>query len=798
MPINPPEELDREACLAFAVGKIGPVLGCLFSEIDTYPTRVRLPDEPLMLVDRILNIEGEPVCLRHADDASGHVVTEHDILPGAWYLDACRIPTCIAVEAGQADLFLSGYLGIDYVTKGLRVYRLLDAVVTFHGGLPGPGNTIRYDIRIKNFFRQGPTWLFRFEFDATVSGQPLLTMRDGCAGFFTAEELAAGQGVIRTARQLHPPPGKSQSPSLAPPPVRPEAYSPDQLNALRHGDLAGCFGPDFVRLSLKDPIKLPGATQENLRLVDRIMHLDFSGGRYGVGLVRGELDIDPDAWFLTCHFVDDMVMPGTLMYECCMHTLRVLLMRAGWVVEEMGADGRLRGFEPVPGVQSRLKCRGQVVRGCKTVLYELEVKEWHQDPGQAPYVLADALMYADGKPIVEITDMSARLSGATIEELVSVWSRTSPTKPAPEPLFDSQSILAFCIGNPSEAFGAPYAVFDHDRIIARLPGPPYLFLDRIMEIHNCEAFKLSAGGSIITEYDVPSNAWYFSDDRQPRMPFAVLLEAALQPCGWFSAYLGSALTSKIDLSYRNLGGTAVQHRPVTPDSGTLRTVVEITNVSNAGGMLIQHFKFCMSDFAGEVYTGTTYFGFFTKAALANQVGLRDARPKLLTLEQTRTSPVLFPTRPPYATGNLKLLDRILVLEPSGGAAGLGYILGEADVDPSAWFFKAHFYQDPVMPGSLGLEAFIHLLRHLALQRWGEDAASSSVHFEQPALPTPNRPEPRHAWVYRGQVLPTDRTVKVEAEVSGVDDASRTLSAHGFLSVDGRIIYQMQDFTIRLP
>ena len=66
-----------------------------------------------MLVDRILSIEGEPLVL-----SAGRVVTEHTIRPDAWYLDHGRIPTCIAVEAGQADLFLSGYLGIDLHTRG--------------------------------------------------------------------------------------------------------------------------------------------------------------------------------------------------------------------------------------------------------------------------------------------------------------------------------------------------------------------------------------------------------------------------------------------------------------------------------------------------------------------------------------------------------------------------------------------------------------------------------------------------------------------------------------------------------
>jgi hypothetical protein len=86
---------------------------------------------------------------------SGRVVTEHDVLPGAWYLDGDRAPVCISVEAGQADLFLSAYLGIDHQVKGERAYRLLDAVVVFHRGLPRPGETIRYEIAIDRFVRQG-------------------------------------------------------------------------------------------------------------------------------------------------------------------------------------------------------------------------------------------------------------------------------------------------------------------------------------------------------------------------------------------------------------------------------------------------------------------------------------------------------------------------------------------------------------------------------------------------------------------------------------------------------------------
>ncbi|MCH7872303.1 MAG: type I polyketide synthase, partial [Planctomycetes bacterium] len=89
----------REQCFEFARGRIGNVLGAEFAEIDAHPTRVRLPDEPLMLVDRIISVEGVPRSLTH-----GKLITEHDVFANAWYLDGGRAPVCISVEAGQADL----------------------------------------------------------------------------------------------------------------------------------------------------------------------------------------------------------------------------------------------------------------------------------------------------------------------------------------------------------------------------------------------------------------------------------------------------------------------------------------------------------------------------------------------------------------------------------------------------------------------------------------------------------------------------------------------------------------------
>ncbi|GAC1449388.1 MAG: hypothetical protein NVSMB9_33220 [Isosphaeraceae bacterium] len=769
--------LDRAACLEFAVGSVARVLGSAFEDADKFPTRVRLPDEPLMLVDRIMTIEGEPRSM-----TGGRVVTEHDILEGDWYLDHGKIPACIAVESGQADLFLSGYLGIDFETKGQAVYRLLDAVVTFHRAMPGPGEVISYDIRITEFFRQGDLHLFRFHFDATVEGEPLLTMRDGCAGFFPASALAAGKGIILRPLDLRPLPGLRPDDWQPLVPLSVESYDDAQVDALRRGDLGAAFGKPFDSLPLSDPLRLPG---DRMTLVHRVPHLDPTGGRYGLGLIRTELEIHPDDWFLTCHFIDDRVMPGTLMYECCLHGLRIFLMRLGWVCEQSEV-----AFEPVPGVGSRLRCRGQVIETTRTAVFELAIKEIGYRP--EPYAIADALMYADGKPVVEVLDMSLRLTGLTREGLRRLWDqsreRSVPGAEIPV-LFTREQVLAFAEGKPSEAFGNRYLPFDEERVIARLPAPPFSFLDRVSEI-DAEPWVMKAPASTVAAYDVPPEAWYFEANRQEQIPFAVLLEIPLQVCGWLAAYLGSALTSDEDLAFRNLGGSARLLAPVTSKTGTLTSRVRMTKVSQSGGMIIQHFDFETLAGTTPVYRGSTYFGFFHRESLLNQVGIREAslyRPAPGELKRSRSFD--YPRDAPFPETKLRMIERVERFIPDGGPHGLGFIEGTMRVDPEAWFFKAHFHQDPVVPGSLGLESFLQLLKVLVVERWGRDGRP--VAFETIGMGD------EHHWIYRGQVTPLDGTVTTQAIVTSVDEDRRSLTADGFLSVDGRVVYQMNQFTLTL-
>jgi 3-hydroxymyristoyl/3-hydroxydecanoyl-(acyl carrier protein) dehydratase/malonyl CoA-acyl carrier protein transacylase len=815
-PDGVPRSLDRARCMEFAVGSLGAVLGPRFAAIDAYPTRVRLPDEPLMFVDRILTIEGEPGSL-----GAGRCVTEHDVLPGAWYLDGGRVPVCVSVEAGQADLFLSAFLGIDEQTKGLRVYRLLDAQVVFHRDLPAAGDVIRYDIHIDRFIKQGSTYLFFFRFEGWIGDTHLISMRDGCAGFFTPEQLASGRGLVDPSAEL---PERRRTDVAGAPTAPfvplvtadvPQSLDSGAVTALRGGDLETAFGPAFAGLSLHHGLHLPGG---RMSLIHRVATLDPHGGAFGLGTVSTEWDVDPNGWFLTCHFIDDQVMPGTFMYEGCLHTLRVLLLRMGWIAPESDLDLH---YAPIPGIPSRLRCRGQVTSDTRSLVYRLDIKEIGYDP--EPYVLADALMYGDGRAIVQFENVSYRLSGITRGDIESQWlsgSRESPTHadlgpidgspfgpPASgkTPLYDSASILAYAVGKPSEAFGEEYLPFDTERRIARLPGPPLCFVDRVTEVEPAP-WVLEPSGWIEAEYDVPPDAWYFAANRQTSMPFAILLETALQPCGWLAGYLGSALRSEQDLKFRNLSGTATLHGEIFADVGTLTTRVRLTGFSEAASMILQEFDFQLWGGGRILYEGVTRFGFFPQKALDDQVGLRGAAARAWTPDRELKPQAVVsipPLRPqdvepgerPTESGLLLPARAISMLDnvsyhPDGGAAGLGWIQGSKAVVADDWFFAAHFFEDPVIPGSLGLEAFLQLLKIVAVERFGEKVATHR--FEPIGLGR------KHTWLYRGQVIPTDAVEAVEATITSIEDGeSPVITADGFLRVDGRVIYEMLGFTLRL-
>src|SRR5262249_21169541 len=212
-------------------------------------------------------------------------------------------PLGLMIEAGQADLLLISWLGIDFLNQGQRVYRLLGCDLTFHGPLPRPGETLRYDIHVDGHARQGDVRLFFFHYDCRVDGAPRITVRGGQAGFFTDEELAQSQGVLVDVAQGAPEGDRVDPPAVGG--IRPR-FARAQIGPFAEGRVVEALGAAYARA--QTPVRTPRIPAGPLLLLGEITDLVPAGGPWRRGYLRAVRAVSPDDWFFTGHFKDDPCM----------------------------------------------------------------------------------------------------------------------------------------------------------------------------------------------------------------------------------------------------------------------------------------------------------------------------------------------------------------------------------------------------------------------------------------------------------------------------------------------------------
>ncbi len=770
-----------------ASGAISKIFGPAFADQDKYERQVRMPEPPLLLADRVMSIKGEPRSM-----GKGSIITETDVGSQTFYLHDNRMPGGILIESGQADLMMISWLGVDFENRGERVYRLLGCDLTYHGSLPLKGDTVRYDIHVDGHANQGAVRLFFFHYDSWTSGpsgptRPQLSVRNGQAGFFTYEELKNTGGILWNPTDEKPESFASLRLDRPRTPPR-ESYSREDVIAFSEGRIKDAFGHTHLR-ALTHTMTARIASGDML-LIHDVEVMDPTGGPWGRGYMRAGLDLHEDDWFFKGHFKNDPCMPGTLMFEGCLQAMAFYLTACGFTL-----DKDAWRFEPVPEMTYKLRCRGQALPSSRKLVYEIFVAEVHDGP--EPTLIADLLCTVDGVKAFHAQRLGVRLApdiplsrDLPIEAEMRALAAKHPGK-----AFDDVAILATAIGKPSDAFGPSYVPFDGARRLSRLPSPPYKFFSRVHSL-NASSGDAKKGASVVAEYDVPANDWYF-EDGDGLMPWAVLLEAALQPCGWLALATGLPLKTPEGLYFRNLDGEATVFRNLRPGPNRLITNVTLTDVSTSGGISLVSFAVSCRDDLGDVLRLTTSFGFFPAAALARQVGLptepADAlmfenagKAEAFDLDAMRSAETALPT------GKLAILTRVKALWPEGGKAALGSAVAEHDVDPSAWFFKAHFFQDPVQPGSLGIHMLVELLTVMALDR-EKRAGVRRTKSESIAANAPT------VWRYRGQVLPESKVVSVIVEITAVEDTptGRRYLGAGSLFVDGLKIYTARDLSVDL-
>ncbi len=139
----------------------------------------------------------------------------------------------------------------------------------------------------------------------------------------------------------------------------------------------------------------PPLPSGNMLMMDRVIKMTEDGGNYGKGFVEAELDINPDLWFFSCHFINDPVMPGCLGLDAMWQLVGFYL---GW----LGAEGKGRAL----GV-GEVKFIGQVLPTAKKVTYKIHFKRVINR--KLVMGVADGEVYVDGQLIYNASDLKVGL-----------------------------------------------------------------------------------------------------------------------------------------------------------------------------------------------------------------------------------------------------------------------------------------------------------------------------------------------------------------------------------------------------
>lgn len=533
-----------------------------------------------------------------------------------------------------------------------------------------------------------------------------------------------------------------------------------------------------------------------MQLLHEVTLFDPSGGPAGRGYLRAETPLTGKEWYFPCHFKGDPAMPGTLMMEGCFQAIAFFLTASGFTLDKDGYR-----FEIVPERAYKAVCRGQATSQSRLLVYEIFIEEVIGGP--TPEVTADVLVTVDGLKAFVCRGMGVRLIPdwplTSQRRLLTDHREARPVAKIGNLRLGYAAMLACAWGRPSEAFGPLYEAFDGARSLPRLPGPPYLFLSRVTRVEG-EIAGMAVGTSIEAQLDIPSDAWYFTANGTALMPFCAILEAALQPCGWLTAYIGVPLQTDSDLHFRNLDGKGILYREIRPGGEVLTTKVTLTALSRMKDTFIESFTVECSQAGEVVYSLETVFGHFLEEELAQQVGLPAESGEADTWCDESSYEVDLRERPAkFFDGPLQLpdppllmLDRITGYWPKPNGEIAARFRGEKSIDPADWFFKAHFYQDPVQPGSLGIEAMIQLLQAAMIEL---DLAGDlrAPRFE------PIRISESISWKYRGQILPTHHRILtfVDLQETGEDARGSYAVATASTIVDGTKIYHAERLGMRI-
>ncbi|MDR0469136.1 MAG: hypothetical protein LBH09_04100, partial [Peptococcaceae bacterium] len=388
VPAIPKSEIvwDFDQLIEMTSGSMAKVLGDQYAALDTYERRARLPMPPYLFLTRVTGIDAsfgkfEPSSIDFEYDIKGDCVLR---------MTKNIISRVLLTEAAHAAILIVAYLGVDVIFKGDVGYRVIESKSAFHSEeIPVVGDTFKATLKLTEFTKVGSVMLIHLDFVCYL-GDELILHIEQTGGFFSYKFLDSQKAV-------NPPeaPYKNFG-DLQIPAFRYRANQKAFVDLEKFFD--GEFGPNLYPSkdsTLAERLYIPS----NARLLDRIISIEQSGGKHGLGYVSAEMDLDVDHWAFDIHFINDPVLPGTLLAEAANQIMAYFAIHAGYF-----DDGKFWIY-CVNGLAVKTSFLGPVRRVKSTLQYKWHIKSLRESENKVT-IISDFDVFCQGGYVCNMDDIS--------------------------------------------------------------------------------------------------------------------------------------------------------------------------------------------------------------------------------------------------------------------------------------------------------------------------------------------------------------------------------------------------------
>ncbi|MEI8258270.1 MAG: fatty acid desaturase, partial [Deltaproteobacteria bacterium] len=232
-----------------------------------------------------------------------------------------------------------------------------------------------------------------------------------------------------------------------------------------------------------------------------------------------------------------------------------------------------------------------------------------------------------------------------------VTTRVAPPRTPTGPRFDRKQLEVHASGAISTIFGERFEQQDGFARQVRMPEPPLLLADRVLGI---EGPPGDLGlGTIWTETDVTTDAWYLHEGR---MPAGVMVESG-QADLMLISWLGADFLNRGERVYRLLGCELRSHGELPRPGDTLHYQILVDGHAEQDGVRLFFFHYdCWVNGELRMSVRSGQAGFFTNEELADSAGVlwsaQTAKPRA---DARLDAPVAICTRDRFSASDITAL-----------------------------------------------------------------------------------------------------------------------------------------------